>query len=45
MLNINVEDKFNIKKKDKETHILRTVLKFSQVKIPIIKLQRNVYYY
>ena len=34
MLHTNTKDSFNISQKDKEAHIQRTVLNFSQVEIP-----------
>ena len=34
MLGANAEDNFNINQKDKEAHIQRTVLHFSQVEVP-----------
>ena len=34
MFDTNAKDNFNIRQKDKETHIQRTVLKFSEVETP-----------
>ena len=34
MVDTNTKDNFNISQKDKEAHIQRTVLNFSQVEIP-----------